>query len=54
MYKYSIEMYDEKAKQWVTSIREYYISKTSNEFDTKDIPNKRRNFSLISFIITYS
>lgn len=42
MYTYTIEIF--LYRKWVTEIRIYHIKKSDNEFDTYDIPNKRRNF----------
>lgn len=47
LYVYSIEMYDEKKKEWHTDIRKYRGFKDSMEFDVTDVPGKRRNFKLI-------
>lgn len=47
MYMYSIEMHHPN-KGWITEIRFYNNNNKSNkDFDTIDIPNKRRNFQAL-------
>jgi hypothetical protein len=45
-YKYSIELFINN--QWITEIRYYHTEKDPNDFDVRDIPNKRRNFKKLN------
>ncbi len=42
-----IEMFDPINKIWVLKIRYYKCKKSLDDFDLYDIPNKRRNATII-------